>query len=523
MGTALLIGLFVAIGLFAAFTVTPPPDEEALPRPGEADVVLAGGAPLSWDPAAIADGISAQVLTQVFEGLTVLDAESHVRPALAERWRLENDGRRLVFQLRENAAFSDGTPLTADDVRRSWLRVIDPVSPSPLSSLLDDIAGAAAYARGEGSADDVGIEADGRTLTLDFVRPAAYFPAVAAVPTLAVVPPTILDLAAGPAPDEPFAASGAFVPMASAPETIRLEANERYWAGRVPIAHVTVVTDDGGRSAVDVFEDEAVDWTRVAGADASWIRYDRRLGPQLRHTDEMAVDMLGFDSSEPPFDDAAVRRAVAMAVDWRRLSELNGADAAPTSIVPPGVVARAAGDYLLPYDPVAARAELAVAGYPDGVGFPAVSLSTYGVGPAEAIASELRRELGIEILVETRPFEQHSLLLDVETPDMWTLAWSADYPHAHDFLGLLLLSDSSANAGGWSNPRYDALVEAAAATSDEAEQAALYAEAQAIVRDEAPLIPLGYGSSWWLARDGLRGDALSGTGILRFADLEWAG
>lgn len=521
--TALLVGLFVAIGLFAAWTVTPPPDENALPRPSDTDVVLAGGTPLSWDPAAITDGLSAQVLTQVFEGLTVLDANSRVQPALAESWRLEDDGQRLVFELRSGLSFSDGTPLDADDVRRSWLRVIDPASPSPLSSLLDDISGAAAYARGEGNVEDVGIRADGRTLTLEFERPAAYFPSVAAVPTLAIVPPTIDQLARGPEPDLAFGASGSFVPLEQGDGQIRLEANESYWAGRAPMARVTVITDDGGRSPVDVFVDEAVDWTRVAGADASWIRYDRYLGPQLRHTEEMAVDMLGFDTTSEPFDDPAVRRAVAMAVDWRRLAALDGGDdPLPTSIVPPGVVARPDGDFLLPYDPDAARAELAAAGYPDGSALPTVSLATYGVGPAEAIAVELAAELGMKVEVERRPFEEHSQMLDRDTPEMWTLAWSADYPHTHDFLGLLLLGDSSANISGWSDPAYDQLVDAAAATSDEVEQARLYAEAQAIVRDSAPLIPLGYGGSWWLSREGLRGDGISGVGILRYADLEWA-
>ena len=67
------------------------------------------------------------------------------------------------------------------------------------------------------------------------------------------------------------------------------------------------------------------------------------------------------------------------------------------------------------------------------------------------------------------------------------------------------------------------LVDAAAATSDEAEQAQLYAEAQVIVRDSVPLIPLDYGQRWWLSREGLRGDGISGVGILRYADLEWAG
>jgi ABC-type oligopeptide transport system substrate-binding subunit len=314
------------------------------------------------------------------------------------------------------------------------------------------------------------------------------------------------------------------VPVEQSQGQIRLEANARYWAGPAPMTRITVVTDDGGRSPVDVFEDGAVDWTRVAGADASWIRYDRYLGPQLRQTEEMAVDLLGFDAAEPPFDDPAVRRAVAMAVDWRGLAALDGADdPLPTSIVPPGVVARPDGDFLLPYDPDAARAELAAAGFPGGAGFPTVSLATYGVGPAEAIAADLATVLGIEVDVERRPFEEHSQLLDRDTPDMWTLAWSADYPHAHDFLGLLLLGDSSANTGGWNDPSYDQLVDAAAATSDEAQQTALYAEAQAIVRDQVPLIPLGYGGSWWLSREGLRGDGISGVGLLRYADLEWGG
>jgi oligopeptide transport system substrate-binding protein len=523
LGTALLITFFVAVGLFAAWTVTPGPDEEALARPTNADVVIAGGAPLSWDPAAIADGTSAQVLAQVYEGLTVLDAGSEVRPALAESWRLEDGGRRLHFELREGAAFSDGSPLTAADVRRSWLRVIDPAAPSPLSSVLDDVRGAAAYARGEGSADAVGLRADGRTLSVEFERPASFFPAVAAVPTLAVVPPDIEASARGPGAGVELVASGPYVPVEQASGLIRLQGNDRYWAGPPAIDRISIVTDDGGRSSVDVFEDGAVDWTDISPADASWIRYDRRLGPQLRHIEEMAVQYLGFDTTEPPFDDPAARRAVAMAVDWRRLAQLDGeGDPAPTSIVPPGIAARGTGDYLLPYDPEAARAELSAAGFPGGVGFPVVPLTTYGIGPASAIAAELERELGLEVRVESRPFDEHSVLLAADTPAMWTLAWSADYPHANDFLGLLLRSGSSANMGGWSDAEYDSLIDAAAATDDAAAQEQLYHAAQSIVREQAPVIPLDYGSRWWLSREGLRGAQLSGVGIQRHADLAWA-
>ncbi len=522
LGTALLLAIMVGAGIFAAVMVTPGPDEEALPRPADADVVVAGAAPLSWDPAAISDSRSAQLLSQVFEGLTVLDATSTLRPALAESWEVEDEGRRVVFTLREGLTFSDGSALDAADVRRSWLRVLDPARPSPLASLLDDVEGAAAYARGEGLADAVGLHADGLTLSVDLARPASYFPAVAAVPSLAVVPETIDELARGPRRDMVFPASGAYVPAGGELGELRLRANDAYWAGPPSMERISVVTDLGGRSEVDVFEDGAVDWTRISPFDAAWIRYDQVLGPQLRHADEMVVEYLGFDTSRPPFDDAAVRRAVSMAVDWTRLADHDlGGTPVVTTIVPPGVEARGKVDGRLPYDPEAARAELATAGYPDGEGFPAVSLATYGIGPTAAIAQELERELGIEVAVENRSFDDHSALLDGETPALWTLAWSADYPHAHDFLGLLLRGDSSANVGGWANPAYDALIDMAAATADPAEQEALYEQAQAIVRDEAPLIPLGYSDSWALSRVGLRGAAVSGVGLLRYADLAW--
>ena len=198
LGTLLLLAIMVGAGIFAAVMVTPGPDEEALPRPSNADVVIAAAAPLSWDPAAISDSESAQLLSQVFEGLTVLDGGATLRPALAESWAVSEEGRRVVFTLREGLTFSDGSPLDADDVRRSWLRVLDPARANPLASLLDDVEGAAAYARGEGPAEAVGIQADGRTLSVHLARPASYFPAVAAVPSLAVVPESMDDLARGP-------------------------------------------------------------------------------------------------------------------------------------------------------------------------------------------------------------------------------------------------------------------------------------------------------------------------------------
>ena len=146
-------------------------------------------------------------------------------------------------------------------MRRSWLRFLDPERPSPFTSLLDDVVGAAAYAAGEAREAQVGIEADGLDVTVRFVRPGSYFPSVAAVPGLAVVPPGIdeneppgaASAAAG------FVASGAYVPVEALPGEIQLIANDDYWAGPPAIERIAVLTDLGGRSPVEVYEDGAVD------------------------------------------------------------------------------------------------------------------------------------------------------------------------------------------------------------------------------------------------------------------------
>jgi oligopeptide transport system substrate-binding protein len=520
--TIVLIAVMVGTGLLAMVAVTPDREDRTFARPEASDVVVVGTVPLSWDPARIADSGSAQLVAQVFEGLTVLDADDQLRPGLADGWSVSEDGLTVTFRLRPGITFSDGSPITGHDVRRSWLRVLDPERPSPLASLLSDVRGADDRLAGRVPEDEVAITSEGDLVRVEFIRPAAWFPALVASPTLAVVPPAI-DVPGAPGSVEGMAASGAYTLERQAAGEIRLRGNPAHWAGSPALERVTVLTELGGRSPVEVFEDGAVDWTHVYASDVPWLRYDTRLGPQLREMDALAVDLLGFDTTRPPFDDAHARRAIALAVDWRRIAALARPDMpVPSSIVPPGIPGRPEGDLLPPYDPGRARAELRASRYGGPEGFPSVTLSSYGVGQEAAIALELERELGIDVQVERRPFAEHSAILDRDPPDMWTLAWSADYPHPHDFLGLLLRSDSGANLGGWDDPRFDDALDAAAATTDPREQQRLYGEAERIARDEAAIVPLGYTTTWALAREGLLGADPAGVGVLRFAALAWS-
>lgn len=526
LGTVALVLLMLGVGLLAALSVTPSPTvpTPAATRAEDVDAVIVGGTPIAWDPAAIGDAASAGTLAQVWEGLTAFDVDAHVRPALATGWRLEDRGRRIVFTMRPGITFSDGSPITASDVVRSWLRVLDPRTPSPLSGLLGEVRGARAYLAGQGRATDVGLQADGDQVIVSFDRPASYFPAAVASPTLAIVPATLPDGIGTPLLPDGLVVSGAYLPSAQTGAGLTLTANPRYWAGAPALGTITLVTDLAGRSPVDVFQSGEIDYTPIGSVDASWIRYDRDLGPQLRRSVDFSVEYYGFDTSRPPFSDVDVRRAFATAIDWRRLVLLADPDAVTaTSMVPAGIEGRGDGDFLPAADPDGARAALARAGFPGGAGFPDVTLVTNDAPYDQAVVTQLRAVLGVDLSVETMPFDEYSARLDSDPPMMWSLDWIADYPHPQDFLELLLETGSGNNVGRWSDAGFDAALSAAASTDDADTQERHYTEAQAIVQDQAPVIPLRYGESWALSRDGLLGAAQSGIGIVRFAGLAWAG
>lgn len=488
---------------------------------GDVDVRIAGGEPFTWDPAQAGDSGSANVIAQVFEGLTAFDAESNVQPALSDSWQSSEDGRQITFHLRPGIVYSDGTPITAQDVVDNWLRIIDPLTPSPLASIVADIEGATEYQAGQIGKEGVGLRADGDQVVVSLRRPATYFISVTASPSLAVVPPSQFGRLDGDPPSD-IVVSGAYVPSLTDPGVIHLNGNPNYWAGLPPLDSVDMVTDFGGESGIDAYDSHTIDFIGVGSGDASWMKYDATYGPDLRHSTDFTVSYYGFDTRVPPFDDPNVRLAFAKAVDWDRLVRLADGVVA-TSLVPAGVPGRDEEDHRPTYDPEAARQLLADANFPNGDGFPPVTLATYGVGFEETVAAELEANLGVEVNVEAQDFRDYlDRVSGSSSPGIFTMAWSADYPHPNDFLGLLLETGSTSNQGGWSNADYDALLEQAAATDDLEEQAALYAQAQDILEVEAPVVPITYGETWSLARQGLLGATESGVGIVRIAGLAWA-
>ncbi len=120
-------------------------------------------------------------------------------------------------------------------------------------------------------------------------------------------------------------------------------------------------------------------------------------------------------------------------------------------------------------------------------------------------------------------FDAYQARLATDPPQLWSLSWVADYPGPNDFLGVLLGTGSTANQGGWSSPAVRRRDRRCHLGADPADATAAYARAMAIVRDEVPVVPVSYGTSFSLVRDGLLGASQNGLGILRLAGLAWGG
>jgi oligopeptide transport system substrate-binding protein len=422
--TALL--MLLALGLAACTSdggdATPAEVEEAAEPEAPADT-RAGGtlrmglsvAPASIDPRFLEDAEGELVVGAVFEPLVRLDPQQRVVPGLAQRWEHDDDGRTWTFHLRD-ASFHDGSPVTADDVARTFHRIADgTASPrSFLAYLLEPVAG---IEEAQADGDDLeGVEVvDERTLRLHLDRPEPGYVRTLAHPALAPVP-AIADedpeaFARRPVGNGPFSVAepvepGGFIRLARHTEhrteplldAVVLQAyaddgdREQQWQdlldGQLHVAEVPV---DRMQEAVDRF-----------GRSADGYR-----GPGLLSGITSTVYLYGFDLTVEPFDDPRVRRAISLSIDRERIAEevFDGARRAADAIVPPPVPGSQAGacDHCR-HDPAGARQLLDEAEEATGAQLDELTL-TYNQGRthtaiAERMAADIEDALDIQVSLD---------------------------------------------------------------------------------------------------------------------------
>jgi ABC-type oligopeptide transport system substrate-binding subunit len=390
-------------------------------------------------------------------------------------------------------------PVTAGDFEYAWKRVLDPATRSRNASLLYDVAGARAFHQGEGTVEDVGVRAaDEETLIVQLEGPAGYFFQLLAYGVTYPVPRHVVE-----AHGEAWSEAGEIVtngPFRLASwrqdESIALTRNPEYhgrFRGNVDQVELALIAEGEWSTQLERYEAAGLDVLDVLSFPAP--EHDRA---RQRHPGEyilgplLSTTYIGFDVSRPPFDDARVRRAFALATDREWLADVvMGGDESPATggFVPAGMPGHSTG-IGLPHDPEQAQALLAKAGYPGGRGFPAVDAVSISGGEAYGDYPEAwwREHLGLEIHWEILDWTSFLPRLEGDPPHLFGMGWVADYPDPDNFLRVSLFRRYTR----WRNPTYDGLVERARRSTVQAERMELYAQADRILVEEAVVLPLTY-------------------------------
>ena len=490
--------------------------------------------PQELDPQLIAAYTDQNIAVALFEGLCALDERtSQPVPGVAEKWETSPDGLTYFFHLRPTAKWSNGDPLTARDFVASWRRVLAPALAAENAYLLYPLKNAAALNSGRlTDSAALGAEAlDDHTLRLTLEHPTPYLPALTAQPVWFPVNPRVLAkfgdvnqrLPAWTRPEN-LVGNGPFTLAEWTPNARLVVAkNLAYWdAASVRLERIVFFPTESPEVEERNFRAGQVHVT-YSLPTSKLDTYRTTNAAALRLDPFLQAIFLRFNTTRPPFGDARVRRALSLAVDRAAIasSVLRGAQNPARSFTPPdcaGYTARAT----VPTDYEAARRLLAEAGFPAGRGLPILDLQVrndeYQPRLAEVLQAQWKKELGVTITIT--PLEQKTWVQNQQTLN-YTLSgagWIGDFIDPVTFLDLFV-SGGGNNWTGWSDPAYDQLIATAAHTPEAKERYELFQQAERILLQQAPIIPLVFGARNFLLDAAVRGLDPAPLGIYQYKKI----
>ncbi len=475
---------FLALAL--ALTLTACNSSDTAGRPDSALVRLSGAEARSLDPQTVADVASLQITTDIFEGLMRTDAKGTPEPGLAARWDVSADGRTWTFHLRPDLRFSDGAPIDATTVVASFNRLRDPRTASPNAILVE--------------AFDTLTARDALTVELRLRQP---FPALLELlshPALVIVPIHRIRAAGAQwTQDRPLVSSGAYrLEDWKLGQGMRLVRNPHYHeAAAVRIAAVHWQTVEDSQTALRQLRAGAADI--ISSIPAAQLPRLRKTMPEsLFIAPYRAVYYWTFNTRRPPFDDARVRRALSMTIERPLITDRLMADGSLPAwrFVPPDLgaapVQPAWADWPRTRRLAEARRLLAAAGY--GPGRPLVAEIRFNSSTdhrriAIAIA-QFWKPLGVELRLFNSEATVHFAAMQDGDFTIARAGWVGDISAAENFLIIHRSTDKALNYSGYTNLRYDALVNAALDEADARRRHRLLAEAERLLLDDAPVIPV---------------------------------
>lgn len=477
--------------------------------------------PQELDPHIVTGVPEFHILQSLFEGLVILEpAKLEPVPGMAARWEINLDGTEYTFHLRPDARWSNGDTLTADDFVFSYKRILSPALGSEYAYMLHCVKNAEAYNKGElGDFDKVGFTAvDDTTLRIVLARPTPHFITLLAHHSwYPVHPPTILKHGRIDARGTGWTQPGNLVgngPFVLAEWEINrwviVKKNTNYWdAPMVKLEEIrfypieNVQTEErtfrtGGLHVSSQLAPEKIDW--YLKNDSTSLRRDPYLGTYY----------YVFNIKKPPFDQPLVRKAFACAVDRESIVNhlLKGGQQPAVCFTPRGTGGYSC-DSLVGYNPAEAIKMLDSAGYgPGKKQFPPVEL-LYNTSEthhlvAQAIQQMWKSVLSVEVTLVNQEWKVYLASRQQGDFGIVRMGWIADYNDPMSFLDLWV-KDGGNNNSGWSDAGYDSLIRSAGNTQDIGARMAAFRNAEKILLDQLPVIPIYFYTNVYLLHTSVRG------------------
>ena len=480
-----------------------------------------GSEPQGLDPHVVTGVPENHLIRALFEGLAVKNPYTlEPEPGVAESWEFSEDGRVITFHINPAAKWSNGDSMTAEDYVWSWQRALNPAMGNLYAYMLYPVKNAEAYATGKlENPDDVGVKAlDKLTLQVTLNEPTPYFlQLMDHYSTFAVHRPTLEKF--GKATDRftkwtrvaNIVSNGAFkLTEWRLNRRITIEKSETYWdADTVKLNAVVFYPTENIVSEERMFRAGQLHYTGAVPLEKIPV-YEAMDNSPYVQAPYLGTYFFLINTGRPPVDDVRVRQALSMAVDRQMLADtvMQKSVLPAYSITPPGALGYQPPK-LFGYDVDKARALLAEAGYPNGEGWPGLEI-TYNTSEshrkiAVALQQMWKKALNIDITIANQEWKVY---LDSVTQMDFQIArrgWIGDYVDPNNFLDLYITGGGNNNTG-YADPRYDELIlQKAPKAKTKEERFALFNEAETMMMEEMPIIPIYTYTSKHLINPAVRG------------------
>ena len=496
-----------------------------------------GSNPETLDPALNSAVDGGNTIITVFETLLIINENNEAVPGQAESWTTSEDGLTWTFTMRDGLKWSDGSELNAKDFEYSFKRMANPDTTAPYAEtclgMIDGFEEAAGFPDADGNPtvepnfDALNVKAsdDGKTLTIVLGYPCSYFDKIAAFAAMSPVQKATVEAngdAWATSPDT-YVCNGPYMITEWTPsERIVLTKNPNYVGGwdssKIVSDSITLLLlEDSSASYAaynsgeavlikDVPTDEIPSLTKAEDGGDFYV--DTILGTYY----------VSLNLKRDAFKDAKVRKALSLAIDRDYVANtiMQGTYSTADSIVGPGIVDEKGNfhdngnaPYIsADYEANLAEAKklLAEAGYPNGEGYPVIEYSCNDAGYHVPLAEYLQQawgDLGITLTISKMEWSSFTAARRAGEYDVARNGWVMDYNDPSNMLDLFC-SGNGNNDGKYSNPEFDAAIEASR-VADVTEHFAQLHKAEDILMEDTGCLPIAYYNDYWLQSSSLKG------------------